>query len=267
MLETGPSLKGGPVSFYNVAMKSILIRIILVLAGLGIALWAGTRAYSIVQLSIYPPTPEPYALDLLSDQPDGYSGFVQLNPDQVPTADPNATLQATGTANPNETPLPPAFPPERLEIPAIKLDAPIVKAGEKRYTINKAVYVQWIVPDTFAAGWSPESGYPGRPNNIVLFGHHNVNGAVFANLYKLVTGDTILVHSQDNTYTYTVVTTTKVKERGVSLDQMMKNSSWISPTSYEQLTLVTCWPPWQSTYRLIVIALPPNAVQAGAPAQ
>jgi sortase A len=249
-------------------MKTLGIRIFLVIIGIGVLLLGASRIYSLAQQSLNPPTPEPYAIDnLLSDQPDGYSGIVQLNPDQIPnpTIVPEAETK-TASSTPNSTPLPPAVPPDRLEIPSIQLDAPVVKAGEKRYTINKAVYIQWIVPDTFAAGWSPESGYPGRPNNIVLFGHHNVNGAVFANLYKIVTGDQIIVHSQDKSYVYTVASTRKVKERGVSLEQMMKNSVWINPTPNEQLTLVTCWPPWQTTYRLIVIALPKDASNLAYPA-
>jgi sortase A len=47
-----------------------------------------------------------------------------------------------------------------------------------------------------------------------------------------------------------------VKERGVSFAQMIENASWILPTAEERLTLVTCWPPYESTYRLIVVARP-----------
>lgn len=245
-------------------MKSLGFRIVLVVLGLGVVAFGASHAYSIIQQSLDAPTPEPYALDtVLADQPDGSSGFVQINPDQIPN--PTPVQLSSGTPSPNATPLPPAVPPDRLVIPAIQLDAPVVKTGETRYTINNTVYIQWTVPDKFAAGWSPESGYPGRPNNIVLFGHHNVNGAVFANLYKLTEGDQITVYSQDKAYTYTVSAIKKVKERGATLDEMVKNSVWIQPTSSEQLTLVTCWPPWQTTYRLIVIATPQNASQAASP--
>jgi LPXTG-site transpeptidase (sortase) family protein len=146
--------------------------------------------------------------------------------------------------------------PERLVIPDIKLDAPILVAGTKKYRIRNATYEQWIVPNQFAAGWSPESGYPGQSDNVVLFGHHNVNGAVFANLYKLQTGSTVTVYAGGRAFNYIVSEVHKVKEKGVAFDQMIENAKWIQPTGDERLTLVTCWPPYQSTYRLIVVALP-----------
>ncbi len=148
------------------------------------------------------------------------------------------------------------LPPERIVIPSIELDAPVEPTGAKLYKIGDKVYEQWIVPDKFAAGWSPHSSYPGFLGNTVLFGHHNVNGAVFANLYKLQSGDEISVFAGGREYKYRVNDVLKLKEQGVSLDKMLENASWINPTEDERLTLVTCWPPYQSTYRLIIVAKP-----------
>ena len=146
--------------------------------------------------------------------------------------------------------------PERLVIPAIELDAPVEPTGAKKYRIREKIYEQWIVPDKFAAGWSPKSGYPGLANNVVLYGHHNVNGAVFAKLYTLKRGDAISLYAGGREYRYTVDEVLKLKEKGVTFDEMLNNAQWISATETERLTLVTCWPPYESTYRLIVVAKP-----------
>ncbi len=148
------------------------------------------------------------------------------------------------------------FAPERLTIPAIDLEAPVVPTGAKKYNINGRIYEQWIVPDTFAAGWNPTSAYPGQPGNTVLFGHHNVNGAVFGKLYKLESGDEIALFSGGYERKYRVNEVLKVKEEDVSFSQMVENARWIGPTEDERLTLITCWPPYESTYRLIVVAKP-----------
>lgn len=150
----------------------------------------------------------------------------------------------------------PLFAPERLVIPSIDLEAPVVKTGSKKYNIRGLVYEQWIVPDLFAAGWNPNSAYPGHPGNTVLFGHHNVNGAVFARLVDLKSDEPISVFAGGYEFKYRVREVLKVKEKDVSFDQMVENAQWIGRTEDERLTLVTCWPPYESTYRLIVVADP-----------
>ena len=234
----------------------------LVLCGLALAAFGAWGAAVKAREIFYPPTPLPYALDALTaDQPDGSTGLIPVDVPSLPVTAPTleGDLPAAGVptvpdAGPTPTPAAPLLPPERIEIPAIDLDAPVVEATEKIFVINKSEYKQWQVPDIFAAGWSKDSGSPGGRTNIVLFGHHNVNGAVFANLYKLEKGDRIVVYAGGNAHVYSVQQVTKVKERGVSFAQMVENASWILPTPEERLTLVTCWPPYESTYRLIVVA-------------
>jgi sortase A len=241
-------------------MKSQSLRVGLILTGLALAAFGAWGAAGKAREVLYPPTPLPYALDaLIADQPDGSSGFVPEDlgvlPATAPTLEsdshsPQPTLEIT------PTPSAPLLPPDRVEIPSIELDAPVVEATEKSFIINKSVYKQWQVPDFFAVGWSKDSGSPGGGTNVVLFGHHNVNGAVFAKLYKLEKGDHITVYAGGKAHGYTVRQVTKVKERGVSFAQMIANAAWIRPTPEERLTLVTCWPPYESTYRLIVVARP-----------
>ncbi len=185
-------------------------------------------------------------------------------------------VSVTTPAEPNQTNLPDTFTvnsqlalnatfgseedgyllPERLVIPAINLEAPVVPTGQRTYNIQGNLYEQWLVPDKFAAGWNPSSSFPGEQGNMVLFGHHNVNGAVFANLYKVAVGDEVSVFSSGLEFRYQVDQVIKVKEKNVSFAQMVENGKWLDNTEDERLTLVTCWPPYSSTYRLIVVAKP-----------
>jgi LPXTG-site transpeptidase (sortase) family protein len=191
---------------------------------------------------------------LLGDQYDPY--LLSADQTQLPAEATPLATDSTNASSAAEAAVQ-AARPERLIIPIINLDAPVVEASSKKYRIRDVLYEQWIVPDKFAVGWSPNAGYPGQPGNVVLFGHHNVNGAVFANLYKLQSGDQInVIDATGQSFNYTVETVLKLKERGVSFDQMVENAQWIRQTQDQRLTLVTCWPPYQSTYRLIVVARP-----------
>jgi sortase A len=184
----------------------------------------------------------------------------------TPRASMTPTIEATrAAASPNgplpqaeiaqDTPEPPA-PPTRLVIEAIELDAPVEEVGSRQITVRDVVYEQWLVPDKFAAGWNPRSGFPGEQGNMVLFGHNNAHGKVFANLYRLEVGDKIVVYAGNRSFTYVVSDSMKLKEKDVTIAQMVENAAWIGETDDERLTLVTCWPPYQDTYRLIVVARP-----------
>lgn len=248
-------------------MRSKAFRFFLVGLGLTLTVLGMWGAAVKARELIHPPEPLPYALDqLTANQPDGAGGLVPLDSAEMPAFAPTLedeiqpersnTPAEEPAADESSTPAPPPPPPISISIPSLRLSAPIVEAEEKIFTINNSQYKQWQAPDVYAAGWSKESGAPGQGTNIVLFGHHNVNGAVFADLYRLKKGDLIQLTAGDQTFTYVVRQTVKVKERGVSFSQMVENAAWLLPTRTERLTLVTCWPPYESTYRLIVVALP-----------
>lgn len=85
--------------------------------------------------------------------------------------------------------------PERIRIPAIDLDAPIVLAKAELVRVEGKDFIQWLAPDEAAAGWQESSARLGVPGNTVLNGHHNINGEVFANLVNLKVGDRVIVSS------------------------------------------------------------------------
>ncbi|WP_020008188.1 class F sortase [Salinicoccus albus] len=91
--------------------------------------------------------------------------------------------------------------PERIEIPAIDVDAPTQHLGQ----LDNG---EMAVPDTLhEAAWY-EPGYKvGAPGNSVIAGHvdDTVNPGVFSQLHTLEAGDEIIVHGEDGTsLTFTV---------------------------------------------------------------
>jgi LPXTG-site transpeptidase (sortase) family protein len=154
------------------------------------------------------------------------------------------------------TPPPTGKIPDRLEIPSISLDAPILPEHYKEIFLNDQTYIQWRVPFRRASGWHDTSALLGVPGNTVLNGHHNAYGEVFKDLINLKEGDLIHVYSGEADFVYKVNTILLLPEKYQSLEERIKNANWIMPTTDERLTLFTCWPPESNTHRLIVVALP-----------
>ena len=146
--------------------------------------------------------------------------------------------------------------PDRLVIPAINLDAPIVPTKVKKIDYQGQTYYQWLAPNQPAAGWHDSSALLGLPGNTVLNGHHNVYGKVFKNLVNLHEGDLIEVYSGNVLFKYQVALAMLLPERYRSLSIRLENARWILPTQDERLTLITCWPPESNTHRVIIVALP-----------
>ncbi len=147
--------------------------------------------------------------------------------------------------------------PVRISIPAIDLTADIINATNKEIIQGDKTYIQWLAPDEYAIGWHFDSAFLGVPGNTVLNGHHNVYGKVFENLDKLVSGDEIFIYGNDfQIYQYVVSNTMILPERDVSFEERLKNARWILPSEDERITLITCWPYFSNTHRLIIVASP-----------
>jgi sortase A len=144
--------------------------------------------------------------------------------------------------------------PKRIVIPAIDLDAPILPVKVNYKDGDPAA--QWQVPTKRAAGWHNTSALLGEIGNLVLNGHHNIRGRVFERLKDLKAGDLIFVYGDHMEVVYSVAERRLLKERGQKMDVLFKHAKYIQPTTDERLTLVTCWPPSDYSYRLILIARP-----------
>lgn len=143
-----------------------------------------------------------------------------------------------------------------LSIPKIGLEAPVVAVDPFPVSIEDRSVTQLHTPHAFAAGWSTNSAQIGVPGNSVLVGHNNIYGEVFKDLWLLQDGDQITVHTGSGDRNYHVSQIATFEERDLSLEMRMENARWIAPTSDERLTLVTCWPYWNNTHRLVVVATP-----------
>lgn len=144
----------------------------------------------------------------------------------------------------------------RVAAPAIQLDAPVVEVAWTIVEENGQKQSVWETA-SHAAGHHINSAFPGQGGNIVLSGHHNIEGEVFKRLSELKEGDGITLYTEDGrSYLYVVAQKMIVPEAGASEAERIAHAQYIGETPDERLTLVTCWPYWSNTHRVIVVARP-----------
>ena len=198
------------------------------------------------QLNDIIPTNTPQPTPVLITTED--SGFLPLQIEQLEIE------QSQQENKNNETPL---VVPIELIIPSINLDAPIIQAEQDEIITDGVTYAQWQAPNEFAGGWHRDSAGLGQIGNTVINGHHNINGEVFKDLDKLTESDRISVYGEDgNRYSFLVTNVMILEERDAPLEQRLENARWILPSDDERLTLITCWPYYSNTHRLVIVAKP-----------
>jgi len=153
-------------------------------------------------------------------------------------------------------PVPDAPKPDRILIPAIAVDSAVVEVGWEARAVNGERQGNvWQTAD-FAAGFHRGSSHPGQTGNTVISGHNNIKGAVFKDLSSLKPGDTIFVYAGERRWDYTVEHRFIVWEDGATDARRRANARWIDETPDERLTLVSCYPTWGNTHRVLVVARP-----------
>lgn len=130
------------------------------------------------------------------------------------------------------------LPPERISIPDIAADWPVVLGTNDS------------LPQFKGVGWLFGSAFPGNPGNMVLFGHQGGPYGTFMRLHELQPGATFSVTTRDRRYHYRVTRTYETTPDDVSA---------LAPTPTATVTLITCSGPWIETLqtnerRLIVVA-------------
>jgi len=218
------------------------------LIGLGLVLAVAMAASIQAELQSNPST-----LDQAADSDQANTGFAPIAVPK-PQEDPQASAPVDGQISAGTAPTP-AWIPDRIVIPAIKLNAPIRQAALKEIEIQGKTFNQWVAPRSFAAGQITTSAPLGAVGNTVLIGHHNIYGEVFGHLVDLNVGDQITVYSGDQKFLYGITQKLILREQGEPLEVRLKNAQWIGPTQDERLTLVTCWPHDSNTHRLIIVAM------------
>jgi sortase A len=120
----------------------------------------------------------------------------------------------------------------RIQIPSIKVDAPIVQ-GDGWEQLKKGV------------GQYAGSANPGQDGNVVLSAHNDVYGELFRYLDRLAPGDQIILSTLQRQYVYVVDRTVLVEPTAV---EVMASSG--SPT----VTLISCYPYLVDKQRIVVFA-------------
>ena len=109
--------------------------------------------------------------------------------------------------------------PDRLQIPSIRVDTPVVELGwVASQSDNGRVLSEWEVADN-AAGWHKNSALLGAHGNLVMSGHNNINGAVFRNLDQLKRNDKVIVWSGKQHFAYRIAEVMIVPEKYASEQQ------------------------------------------------
>lgn len=91
-------------------------------------------------------------------------------------------------------------------------------------------------------GWYPESARPGQVGNFAIAGHRITHGEPFARLMELKVGDTVIVETADDVFTYALTTAPR--------DKTVKDTDlWVldpdpqhpgQPAGHATITLTTC---------------------------
>ncbi len=120
----------------------------------------------------------------------------------------------------------------RIQIAAIKIDAPVVQ-GDGWEQLKKGV-AQHI-----------GSADPGQAGNVVLSAHNDVYGELFRNLDKLQPGDLVVLYTQQRQYVYIVDRTEIVEPSAVEV---------MASTGAPTVTLISCYPYLVDKQRIVVFA-------------
>jgi LPXTG-site transpeptidase (sortase) family protein len=143
---------------------------------------------------------------------------------------------------------------ERIAVPKIEVDSEVVPVGWHIAVVEGREMAVWDVAK-FAVGHHQGSGNPGEGTNIVMAGHvAGFAGAVFLRLIEVQPGDEVILEGDGQQYLYVVEEVLLFPEDNASLAERMNNARYMNPTEDEQVTLITCWPPWAYDHRLIVLA-------------
>jgi len=153
----------------------------------------------------------------------------------------------------------------RLIIPKINVDVPVIYGVGNDYNSQMAAMAKGVADFAIPGA----SSRPGQVGNTVLSGHSSndlFDGGdykfIFAQLEKMVVGDTVYTNYEGKRYTYVVTKTEVVKPTQVN--------KLVYPTDKPILTLITCTPLGTSRDRLLVTAeqvSPDPGAAAAAPAE
>ncbi len=218
---------------------------LLIILGLALVIFSGINLWDF----FFPPSIE----DIIGDSAVDQAGFAPI---LVPEG---------GVGDSAGSPDGPPVIPERILIPVINLDAPVVEAESVDVEVDGENVTQFLVPEDYAAGWHTGSATLGVPGNTVLSGHHNAFGEVFGRLVDVKVGNEVILLGGGKRFDYLVANKMILPEKGEPLDVRLENARWMMRSNDERITLITCWPERSNTHRLILVAVPAEKTGKAAP--
>lgn len=147
--------------------------------------------------------------------------------------------------------------PVALRIPEIDLDVEVSPMTWRVAEVDGKRTTIWVLPNE-GAGWHPTSAGVGAKGNVIISGNQLLGDAAFAPiaLGDVEIGQEIEVtDSEGNVFIYTVTNVTEPLPISADLaDEQAIADEFLSQGNEAILTLVTGWPDFSSTARVIVTA-------------
>lgn len=217
----------------GVEILAVVGLIVILLNGLGLLRELNQE----VAAALAPETPQPTPLITAVVLPSGHTppdalGNTRPNEAEIPE---HLRPMVQSLAN-AAVPTPGPEQAIRIQIPALKVDAPVVQ-GDGWEQLKKGV-AQHI-----------GSANPGQIGNVVLSAHNDVYGELFRYLDKLAPGDQVILYTQQRQYVYVVTGTVIVEPTQVEV---------MAHTSDPTVTLISCYPYLIDNQRIVVFAILQN---------
>ncbi len=237
-----PEESGEPLQVPTVKRRRLMDRLLLAIEIFAVIGLAGILLSGLgmlrdlnneVAAALNPVTPTPTPLVMAVVLPSGHTppdaqGNTRPNDAEIPA---HLLPMMQSLAN---LPVPPPSADQaiRLQIPALKIDAPVVQ-GDGWEQLKKGV------------GQHIGSADPGQDGNVVLSAHDDVYGELFRYLDKLQPGDQVIVYTQQRQYVYVVDRTELVEPTAVEV---------MASTGAPTVTLISCYPYLIDKQRIVVFA-------------
>ena len=151
-----------------------------------------------------------------------------------------------------EEPLLPAGAIGILLIPKIGVSLPVFEVSWSLVTVDGLTVGQWQWA-VAGSGYHRGTAWLGEQGNCVLSVGPGAGDAA-GRVEELAVGDELQIVDGTTRAIYTIVSITKVREVGASLQERREHAMSMASTDDARLTLIACWPGWACTHRLVFVA-------------
>lgn len=141
-----------------------------------------------------------------------------------------------------------------ISIPALNIESEVLPVG---WRVNfeedlQSGAFEWDNPNE-KVGWIVTSALPDEAGNVALYGHNNIYGKIFQNLYQLKEGEKIYLQTKNQRWEYEARYILLLPILGADAAQVKQYQKYLQPTADARVTLISCYPPASNTHRVVVI--------------